>query len=129
MVNWTWLARRNRSDHGHVLLGNYVPGWATQGGFGRLVSHWFDHPQSGHNVPSYIDEIIDPSTGYWRGGYEGHDDFIHRRFGYRCATEAVAADASNDWGWATLMRELKTATLYNGVCVSRTMLWQLLACG
>ena len=107
IVNWTWWCVPTSQTMILCFYDNYVRDQPVFAEFGRLVSHWYEHHKSGHNVPDFIDVIIDPSTGNWRAGYNGIDEFMAQVYGYGCDYEYVAADSSNDWGWDRLVQVIE----------------------
>lgn len=120
VVNWTYWCVPTAGTMVVTYYDNYDK--ATSGilGYGRLVGHWLDHPKSGHNVPDYIDQLIDPATGTWRTGFNGLTDFIKKTYGYTFTDRDVTANKSNDWAWADITGEIDAGrpfmwgTLVNG---------------
>jgi hypothetical protein len=109
VVNWTWWCVPTAATMVMGYWDNYVNGIGTNLGFGRLISHWYNHPNpkfAGNNVPSFIDELIDPTTGNWRAGFKDFPDFIKKTYGYTFKREEFAANANNDWAWSTLVNEI-----------------------
>jgi hypothetical protein len=105
-VNWTWWCVPTAWTMATCYYDNFVKGTGGIVGYGRLVGHWFDHPKSKHNVPDFIDQIIDPQTGTWRTGFSGYPDFIQKTYGYAFATKDVTANAANDWAWPDIVAEI-----------------------
>ena len=70
-------------------------GYATIGGYGRLIDYWFEHPSSGNNVPNMLDEMIDPtlSPPTWRAGFN---------YDYNFSVQNQKATAANYWLWKTI---------------------------
>ena len=106
MVNWTWWCVPTAWTIAACYYDNFVPGVVGNIGYGRLVGYWFEEPQSGNNVPDFINQLIDPQTGTWRTGFNGFSDFIQKTYGYDFKTRDVLADASNDWAWADIVSEI-----------------------
>lgn len=106
VVNWTWWCVPTAWTMATCYYDNFIKGSGGQIGYGRLVSHWFEHPKSGHNVPDFIDQIIDPNTGTWRTGFNGYPDFIQKTYGYSFKVRDVKANAENDWAWADITAEI-----------------------
>lgn len=105
-VNWTWWCVPTAWTMATCYYDNFVKGIGGHTGYGRLVGYWFDHPKSGHNVPDFIDQIIDPATGTWRTGFNGYSDFIQKTYGYSFKTRDVKANAGNDWAWGDITAEI-----------------------
>ena len=105
-VNWTWWCAATAWTMATCYYDNFIKGMGGIVGYGRLVGHWFDHPKSKHNVPDFIDQIVDPQTGTWRTGFSGYPDFIQKTYGYAFATRDVKANATNDWAWADITAEI-----------------------
>lgn len=105
-VNWTWWCVPTAGTMATCYYDHYVKGVGGITGYGRLVGYWFDHPQSGHNVPDFIDQLIDPQTGTWRVGFTSFPDFIQKTYGYTFTEREVAASVANDWAWADMTAEI-----------------------
>ncbi len=105
-VNWTWWCAPTAWTMATCYYDNFIKGVGGHVGYGRLVGYWFEHPKSGHNVPDFIDQIIDPSTGTWRAGFNGYSDFIQKTYGYSFKTRNVKANAENDWAWSDITAEI-----------------------
>ncbi|MFZ0241046.1 MAG: hypothetical protein WAL90_05305 [Desulfobacterales bacterium] len=105
-VNWTWWCVPTAFTMATCYYDNYNKAVGGITGYGRLVGYWFDHPKSGHNVPDFIDQLIDPKTGTWRSGFSGFQDFIMKNYGYSFTTHDVAATAANDWAWKEITAEI-----------------------
>lgn len=105
-VNWTWWCVPTAFTMATCYYDHYNKAIGGITGYGRLVGYWFDHPKSGHNVPDFIDQLIDPKTGTWRTGFNGFADFIKKTYGYTFTTRDVAASAANDWAWNEIMAEI-----------------------
>jgi hypothetical protein len=105
-VNWTWWCVPTAWTMATCYYDNFVKNVGGIVGYGRLVGHWFDHPKSKHNVPDFIDQIIDPNTGTWRKGFSGYSDFVKKTYGYEFTTRDVKANATNDWAWADITKEI-----------------------
>ncbi|MCP5365623.1 MAG: hypothetical protein H6905_10435 [Hyphomicrobiales bacterium] len=106
VVNWTWWCVPTAWTMATCYYDNYVKNVGGITGYGRLVGYWFDHPKSTHNVPDFIDQLIDPATGTWRKGFSGYTDFIKKTYGYDFSVRAVNASAANDWAWADIVKEI-----------------------
>jgi hypothetical protein len=107
VVNWTWWCVPTAYTMAVGYWDNYVRGKGTFIGYGRLITHWMKHQKfKDNNVPSFIDQLIDPTTGSWRKGFTDFSDFIEKTFGYNVVKEETAAHAGNDWGWAELTKEI-----------------------
>jgi len=100
-----------------MILGFYDNFDRTIGGIaghGKLIKFWFDHPDShpsGSNVPSIIDEIIDPATRTWRKSPQGthwssHKDRVSALFGYDFDFIDCKASTDNDWCWDEIKEEV-----------------------
>lgn len=105
-VNWTWWCVPTAFTMATCYYDNYSKAVGGITGYGRLVGYWFDHPKSGHNVPDFIDQLIDPTTGTWRTGFSDFADFIKKTYGYAFTTRDVAASAANDWAWNDITAEI-----------------------
>jgi hypothetical protein len=76
-------------------------------GYGRIVDFWYENG-TGHNVPNFIDELIDPtrSPPSWRtGGLMGVLNSPGWN-GYGFSLKNTDGHAANDWAWAGLVSEL-----------------------
>ena len=105
-VNWTWWCVPTAFTMVTCYYDNYNKAIGGILDYGRLVGYWFDHPISGHNVPDFIDQIVDPNTGTWRIGFNGFSDFIKKMYGYTFATQDITADDTNDWAWNDITTEI-----------------------
>ncbi len=105
-VNWTWWCVPTAFTMATCYYDNYNKAVGGITGYGRLVGYWFDHPKSGHNVPDFIDQLIDPKTGTWRSGFSGFADFIAKTYNYSFSTQDVVATAANDWAWQEITAEI-----------------------
>jgi hypothetical protein len=106
VVNWTWWCVPTAYTMAVCYYDNYVKGVGGILNYGRLVGYWFDHPKSGHNVPDFIDQLIDPTTGTWRSGFSDFSDFIKKTYGYTFTKREVSANAQNDWAWNDIKSEI-----------------------
>ncbi len=107
VVNWTWWCVPTAYTMVLGFWDNFVKGKGTILGYGRLIDFWFEHPKfSGNNVPSIMDEMIDPKTGTWRAGFKNFEDFINKTYGYNFSHDKTTATPSNDWAWNTLKGEI-----------------------
>ena len=105
-VNWTWWCVPTAFTMATCYYDNFIKGIGGNLGYGRLVGYWFDHPKSGHNVPDFIDQLIDPATGTWRAGFTGFPDFIQKTYGYNFSLRNVDANQVNDFAWADITAEI-----------------------
>ena len=106
VVNWTWWCVPTAWTMAICYYDNYVKHKGGHTGYGRLVGYWFDHPKFSHNVPDFIDQLIDPATGTWRKGFNGLTDFVKKTYGYDFNKRVVNASAGNDWAWADVVKEI-----------------------
>ena len=106
VVNWTWWCVPTAFTMATCYYDNYNKNIGGITGYGRLASYWMDHSKSGHNVPDFIDQLIDPKTGTWRTGFNDFTDFIKKTYGYSFNTRNVSANASNDWAWKDITAEI-----------------------
>jgi hypothetical protein len=74
-------------------------------GYGRLVGFWYTHPKYNVNIPDFVDTMIDRNTGTWYKGLNFINS-VNRRYGYRFQSIEVESNASNDWNWELLKREI-----------------------
>jgi hypothetical protein len=108
VVNWTYWCVPTAATMVVCYYDNYLKGIGGILGYGRLVGHWFEHPQSGNNVPDFIDLLIDPNSGpppTWRSK-DSISDVINKTYGYSFSTHEVDADSTNDWAWADITAEI-----------------------
>jgi hypothetical protein len=109
VVDWTYWCVPTAFTMAICYHDNYVKGVGGTIGYGELAGYWFNHVPSGHNVPDFIDRIIDPTSGpppTWRQGYNGVDDLIGHVFGYQFQLRTVGANAGNEWAWADITAEI-----------------------
>lgn len=106
IVNWTWWCVPTAYTMVIGYWDNHVKGVGTTTGYGRLFKYWFDHPKFHNNVPNFMDELIDPTTGSWRNGYKDFDDFIQQNYNYQFKKEDIIATAQNDWAWNDIKGEV-----------------------
>lgn len=109
VVDWTYWCVPTAWTMAVCYYDNYVRNVGGILGYGRLVGYWFEHLKSGHNVPEYIDQTIDPNSGpppTWRAGFSSFDDFIKKTYGYSFSTRDARASAANDWAWADITTEI-----------------------
>jgi hypothetical protein len=105
---------------------HYVPGIGRFTGHGRIVDHWFQHTLWAHrtngrdarvgqpgaipnDVPAFIDELIDPTTGTWREGFASFADFVGQTYHYQVATGPTNGQdvgSHNDFAWARVVQEV-----------------------
>jgi hypothetical protein len=105
-VNWTWWCMPTAFTMATCYYDNFVKGVGGNLGYGRLVGYWFDHPKYKHNVPDFIDQLIDPTTGTLRSGFTGFADFIQKTYGYDFSLRNVDANPGNDFAWADIISEI-----------------------
>jgi len=105
-VDWTWWCAPTAWTMATCYYDNFTKGTGGILGYGRLVGYWMEDPKSGHNVPDFLDQLIDPNTGNWRTGFTGYSDFIQKTYGYTFATRDVKATSANDWAWADIKDEI-----------------------
>jgi hypothetical protein len=109
VVDWTYWCVPTAWTMAVCYYDNYVKNVGGILGYSRLVGYWFDHLASGNNVPDYIDQVIDPTSGpppTWRAGFRDFADFIQQTYGYTFTSREVAASAANDWAWADITAEI-----------------------
>jgi hypothetical protein len=106
VVDWTWWCVPTAWTMATCYYDNFVKGVGGVAGYGRLVGHWLDDPKSGHNVPDFLNQIVDPETGTWRTGFNGYSDFVQKTYGYAFTSRDVTASAGNDWAWADITAEI-----------------------
>ncbi len=91
---------------------NYVKNTGGFTGYGRLVDHWFDHPD-GTNAPTLIDVAIDPKTRTWRrradgSSWPGAEEWMMDNFGYDFSFQEVDCDKGNDYCWNEIQTEVNS---------------------
>jgi hypothetical protein len=126
VIPWTWWCVPTANSMVLGFWDNVVKGQPAILGYGRLVSHWFEHthnknchdavtkwwktcdkPNAVHNnVPSILDEMIDPATGTWRAGYKDQPDWIKKRFGYTFSRTDHSAGEGAEALWQVLVAEI-----------------------
>jgi hypothetical protein len=126
VIPWTWWCVPTSNAMALGFWDNVVAGQPAILGFGRLISHWFEHthnknchdavtgswktcnqPGAVHNnVPSILDEMIDPATETWRKGYADQPDFIKKRFGYTFTRHEHPATEGSEALWQALVGEI-----------------------
>jgi len=76
-------------------------------GYGRLVDYWYENG-TGHNVPNFLDELIDPALTppNWRS--VGLLAILNNPEwnGYAFQRTDVKGHSANDWAWSGLRSEL-----------------------
>ncbi len=126
VIPWTWWCVPTAESMVLGFWDNVVKGQPAILGYGRLVSHWFEHthnrnchdqttklwktcsePGAVHNnVPSIIDELVDPATGTWRTGYTDRCDLIKKRLGYSFSRVEHPATEGSAALWQALTDEI-----------------------
>ena len=106
VVDWTYWCVPTAFTMATCFYDHYASSQKVLG-FGRIVDYWFEN-STGHNVPNFIDEMIDPSLTppSWRTG--GILNVLNSPSwnGYNFSLQSTAGNAGNDWAWAGLVSEI-----------------------
>ena len=125
-VPYTWWCVPTAYNMVMGFWDHYVPGIGSFSGHGRVIDHWYEHPTWAHrddgwdakvgepgatpnNVPTITDELVDPTTGTWRTGFNGFVDFVDKTYHYAVALgppDDKKPNAGNDWEWADIVGEV-----------------------
>ena len=117
VVDWTYWCVPTALTMVVGYWDNYQRATGKITGLGNLFNYWVNNGKT--NVPDFIHQLVDPSTGSWRRQPNGQpypsiSNFVSDRYGYSLNYAQTAVDAQSDFGWMLIKDEVQRG---------RPMLW------